>query len=854
MDDKQVGRSDDTPLIVIGASAGGLNAIEALVEGIGEHIPITFVLVQHLSPDFRSHMPELLSRKTRLPITVATNSLEMEPGHLYLTPPRSLASIHGNRLEIDLIETGRPPLTPIDHLLTSLADETCPRYAIILSGTGTDGIQGIQQLREHGGVVLVQSPESAGFDGMPRAAIGTGAAHLVMRPELMSQLISHERFGMLRYSDTAELIETWSRLTGLLHCLGQTTGVDFSLYRQTTILRRIERRFDRQRLDRLPAFVELIEQNETARDQLIDDLLISVTSFFRDDDAWLAMGHSIVPKILQQARDGQDRPIRVWSAACSTGQEAYSLAMVFAEAMADLGDPPQVQIFATDVGDAHLLTAKRGLYTPKELEGVSDERRERFFRPQRAGFQVVPELRAMISFSHHNLITDPPFSNLDLVVCRNLLIYMNRETQETVLAKLEFGLIEGGHMFLGSSEDPGALKIDMHSVGTKTGIWRKRVETNRTYLVDTLSLHANVDQTRRPVVRPTQDQLYGKLLELFVKIGVIISQDGEILHSFGSISDFVPMRGAAPFNLLKLISRRASATLATAMNRAQEALTDPVEVLVTLEQDGRPIPCFATVFAVGSSFTDVNSFLVAIEPRGKDAPPDDPEGPSDDENLLRSTEVGVIFLDLDLRIRDFTPAATSLFRMRKHDVGRDINDVRSEIEAADLQAMAQRVANGAEMVEHSLHVGKSDYLVRVHPYRNENEVVEGLVLIVVDVTDFMVAGAAQDDLHRAATWRAAPLPLLSLDAEGQVLDVSDELLAMLDRERADVIGSDHAELVAEEYRGALHEVSRAPQADGIELEYLHRDGSLIPVLFAVRTSTGPRGPIRAAALTRRRRP
>ena len=915
-----------TPVIAIGASAGSLSAIEALFDGVPETAPLVFVLVQHLSPDFRSHMVELLERRTQLPISVAEGRVHLEPSHVYLTPPRSMARFEGDDLIVEVDKSGGIPFHPIDHLLSSLAEQACRKMAIVLSGTGTDGASGIAAIREAGGLVVSQSLETAAFDGMPRAAIDSGAVHIALSPEAISQMIVHPDFGFLSISDVETLCTTWEALQEITELVRQSTGVDLEAYRQGTVLRRIKHFSERFHNEPLVALRDELHANPEAAEQLLEDILIPVTEFFRDDYAWSTLGHAVIPQVVDQfarSNNGQGE-IRVWVAACSYGQEAYSVALLFAEQLEGMENAPSVRIFATDVSDARLREAEAGRFTAEQMTGLSLAHIEKYFTQTGEGFTASKALRSMLSFSRLNLLSDPPLSAVDLVLCRNLIIYFIRSAQETCLAKLEYSLRSGGFLFLGSSEDPGPLKSSLRTIGAKTHIYRKEAMDRGSPLpMSSAQLGAGSYPNRRAPTRPAgsgSDEIYARALELLVSRGALIDRDGLLLHSFGALNDVVSMQGAAPFNLLELLPDRAAAAITSALSRATSSAPNPVEALLprggetsapsdlaivrALEGTTRARGAYLIEFVTSDELavenaTDVSatsskggtarlqrelettkktldSALCELKLRYEEhqtvkeeltASNEELQSSNEEiqsvneelrtlneelqrrmrvhqdlandlENLLKSTDVGVIFLDMDLCIRDYNPASTRLFRLRRHDIGRDINDVRSAMDPSELRHVADRIIGGAELVEDSVESDESSFLIRATPYRSETKIVIGLVLTIVDVTDLK---QVERDLREREEYYVQCLEetgalVQVVDASDRLVRVSDSWLETFGYEREDVLLKPVQQYFDVESRRRLQqagsELSKSGDVESVQIQVVCKDGRLAPTLFS----------------------
>ena len=444
------------PLIIgVGASAGGLEAFQTLLSHLPEQHDLALVLIQHLDPDHESLLPELLSKRTHTPVHSVSDGMPVEPGNIYLIPPGSSLVLEGDRLRLEAFDSPRGLRRPIDRFLQSLAASVgANATGIILSGTGSDGSVGVKAIKEVGGLVFVQDPKQAKYDGMPRAALATGAVDLVLPSSEMVDVVNdyyNRRSGIEpSIRNDAEFIERVAK-----H-VRYRTGHDFSHYKEGTFLRRLAVRMSVLGIETPAAYLKELIDNKSEAGRLFRDLLINVTAFFRDPEAFEALRTNVVPKIVQAHRKNEE--IRVWVPGCSTGQEAYSIAMLFADEVARVDAGLRISVFGTDIDDEALRIARRGVYPNSIAEEVSAEYLERFFRPTPGGYEVAPNLRDIVRFSNQSLIKDPPFSKIDLVSCRNVTIYFDQVLQELAIRVFHYALREDGFLFIGPSENPPVLQ------------------------------------------------------------------------------------------------------------------------------------------------------------------------------------------------------------------------------------------------------------------------------------------------------------------------------------------------------------------------------------------------------------
>jgi two-component system, chemotaxis family, CheB/CheR fusion protein len=467
----------DFPIVGIGASAGGLESLERLFSHLHTDTGMAFVVLQHLSPDFKSLMDELLARRTSMPVRLAEHGVLVEPNSVYLLPPMKEMIIRERRLLLSDRDPRHGLALPIDHFFRSLAQDAGERaIAVILSGSGSDGSRGVQEVRRVGGVVFCESTDTAKFNGMPLSAIATNAVDRVLPPEDIAAAIAalaNAPRGIGGGSGEPEGDDLG--VNAILRLLRDGYGIDFSHYKASTVTRRIERRLALNRSIDLDTYVEQLRNNPRELNSLYEDLLIGVTRFFRDEETFEMLEGRVIPEIIERTRSADpDDQIRVWIPGCATGQEAYSIAIVFHEQLAARRRPANLKILATDVHKASLEVASAGIYTEQQLAGISPQRRERFFTLKPNGYQISQNLRETIVFAPHNLIRDSPFTKMDLIACRNLLIYLQPHAQKTVFTLFHFALKTGGFLFLGSSESPGELRDEFETIDEHAKIYRKK--------------------------------------------------------------------------------------------------------------------------------------------------------------------------------------------------------------------------------------------------------------------------------------------------------------------------------------------------------------------------------------------
>jgi len=540
-------------------------------------------VVQHLSPDFKSLMDELLARHTQLPICLVEDGMTVEPNHVYLIPPKKEMIISGGNLLLSERDRQQELTLPIDVFFRSLAQDCRERaVAIVLSGGGTDGSRGIRDVYESGGLVIVQDEESAQFNGMPRTARDAGVAHWVLAPGEMPRVLLEHAERPKGHSLSAEAPGTSPQgLQSVYRLLEQEFAIDFTHYKPSTVTRRIERRLQLARAEHLDGYLERLRRERSELDVLYRDLLIGVTRFFRNEEAFEVLEKRVLPELLR--RGPQDAPFRVWVAGCATGEEAYSLAIVLHELTSRLGNRP-VKIFATDVHAGSLEVAARGLYDEESVKNVASPRLERYFLQRGKDFQVVPEIRQMLVFAQHNVIKDAPFTRVDLVSCRNLLIYLLPPAQQKALSLFHFGLNRGGVVFLGPSESPGPLVHDFQPVDRYWRIFQKysdvripveaRLKPTKfadTSLASTGSIAGFGRQSFSHLLGT-----YDALLDTFMPPSLLVNERGELLHAFSGASRFLKRHdGRQALDILELVGPELKMVLVGGLKRALQE-TSPI--------------------------------------------------------------------------------------------------------------------------------------------------------------------------------------------------------------------------------------------------------------------------------------
>ena len=571
-------------IVGIGASAGGLYALEQFFDNMPADTGMAFVIIQHLSPDFKSLMDDLLSRHTTMAIHRVTSGIALEPNSIYLIPPKTYMTISGEKLFLTEKTITLHAELPIDIFFKSLAEDTGSRaIGVVLSGTGSDGSRGIVAIRKNGGIVFVQSPESAQFDGMPRSAIATNACDFILAPDLipdtMIEYAASPTQVREKMRDKHSVPKDEGEYAGIFVLLRRAYNLDFSKYKGTTVGRRIQRRMDFRQIPEIEDYLAIVAGDPVELDLLYKDLLIGVTEFFRDPQSFEYLEKEIIPAIFANLRPGED--LRVWSAGCATGEEAYSLAILLHESAERLGFTGKLTVFATDVHRSSLDFASQGLYDEDKFANLDPGRVRRYFRKEgREQLRVIPELRKMVVLAPHNLLNDPPFTRLDLVCCRNMLIYLQPAAQERVISLFHFSLKRNGFLFLGKSEGLGSYTNEFETVASQHKIFRKLRDLKLAINLDAnrpeqpagqaAAVNNHGGSSRSVTIDRQLLADYDQILRNYIPPGLLIDENRLILHYFGNVHEYLkPPEGRIQNNLLSLAEDNLQMALSTALQRAE---------------------------------------------------------------------------------------------------------------------------------------------------------------------------------------------------------------------------------------------------------------------------------------------
>jgi len=743
----------DCPIVGIGASAGGLEAFRSFFEHMPPDSGMAFVLILHLPPDRKSLLPEILARWTSMQVVEPGNLTPVEPNHIYIPPPHAIVTLAHGCVQVQMPTDPNDRIyRPIDCFFDSLGSTLHEHCAgVVLSGTGSDGALGLKAIKECGGLTIAQGHNGTSplYGEMPAGAIATGVVDLVVPvEEIPAQLLRMLPRPAVSLDAHASADAVGEARLEICRILRARIGHDFSGYRAQTFLRRVERRMQVTNVSSLQDYIGRLNSDRDEVTALFRDLLIRVTSFFRDKETFELLQNKIIPQLFS-GKDAEGT-VRVWVPCCATGEEAYSLAILLREHMSSLQIPPKVQLFATDIDEAAIGTARLGRYPATLLDGLSAERRMRFFQSSQRIYVVAKEIRDLCTFSTHNVVRDPPFSRMDLVSCRNLLIYMSPELQAKVVPIFHYSLVPGGTLLLGGSESV-AHHLDLFDTVDKPArIFRRR-------------------DVRSPELPLTFHDAHLRLRSI---------RDGrQSSAAGGEAGGAAPSDPRAPRAMQEAGSQGSHRTsvwindellgalqpTAEIIGKLQAALLDTRESLQSLEEEHQ-----TALEELRSSNEELHSVNEELQSTNEELETSKEELQSLNEelhtvnlrltekvdaldsantdlrNLFDSTQIATVFLDKHLIIRSFTPAVATLFNLIPSDQGRPLTDIVSRLDYDELREDVSQVLSTLEPLER--RVVRSDklahFIMRILPYREPDSAVSGALITFVDVTSIVRAEAA----------------------------------------------------------------------------------------------------------------
>lgn len=953
------------PIVGIGASAGGLAAFGAFFSAMPAETEsgIAFVIVQHLAPDHKSLLCDLVRRFTRMRVFEVEEGMRVRPNCVYIIPPnRDLALLNGC---LHLLEPRSPRglRLPIDFFFRSLADDQHEKaIGIVLSGTGSDGTQGVRAIKGEGGMVMVQNLESTEYDGMPRSAIATGLTDFVLPPaEMPGKLISYveHAFGKIRYTISPQPPpKADGSIQKICVLLRDLTGHDFSGYKQNTIFRRTERRMALHQIEQMDGYIRYLQQNPAEVSALFRDLLIGVTRFFRDPEAFAALETLVIPRLLADKSAGAQ--IRIWTVGCSTGEEAYSIAILLKERMEALKRRFQIQVFASDIDARAMESARAGVYHASIAADVSSERLIRFFTQDTSGgaYRVAKNLRDMIVFSEQDVIRDPPFSKIDLISCRNLLIYLSAELQKKLIPLFHYALSPGGVLFLGASENVGEFLNLFAAIDHKSKLFQRKD--------DGFSGHwpimgKNLPRVTKASFLPAGDskvrlreQTEQALLEHFKPVGVLVDQDGEILFLQGRTGLYLePAQGEAGMNILKMAREGLRQELSAALRKASAQKKPVLRPGLRIKSNGefryvdltvRPAvanpaapaepPRFLVVLKetqaseqkaaaqdsvedarVGVRIKDLRRELRAkeeslqalnevLESANKELSSSNEEMQSVNEelqstneemetskeemqsineelgtvnaelqqkvtelsranndlnNLMASTGVGIIFVDLQQNIQRFTPSITQVINLISADIGRPVSHIVSNLVSYDcLIADVQAVLNSLTPKEVEVQARSGAwYLLRILPYRTLENLIQGAVIAFTEITEMKKAQAVlkESDAQRrlAVVVSDAHAAITVQDLAGRILAWNPGAVRMYGWSEAEAVTMNIRDMQPENRRAEelalIIRLSRAKTVESYPSQRITKAGGIVDVFLTATALVNPGGEVYALATT-----
>ena len=981
--DVQGASGSSFPIVGIGASAGGLAAFEAFFSGmpLDADPGMAFVLVQHLAPDHSSILAELIQRTTHMKVFEVEDGVTVQVNCAYIIPPnRDMAFLNGT-LQLLKPSAPRGHRLPIDFLFRSLAQDQRERaIGIVLSGTGSDGTLGVRAIKGEGGMVMAQNFDSCEFDGMPRSAVATGMVDYELPPaEMPAQLMAYVAHAFSRSPRPAAAAEPLNEnaLKKIFVLLRTQTGHDFSQYKTSTIYRRIERRMAVHQVDAMDGYIRYLQQTPVEVEALFRDLLIGVTNFFRDPEAFDVLEAQVIPKLFEGKPAGST--IRVWSTGCSTGEEAYSIAILLKERLEALRQSYKVQVFATDLDSRAIAFARAGVFPASIATDVSGGRLARFFTAEPGGsaYRVHKNIRDMLIFSEHDLIKDPPFSRLDMISCRNLMIYMNSDLQKKLIALFHYALMPGGMLFLGTSETVGEFSGLFEVVNRKSKVYQrkedfqgaKRAALGRFILqlptiVAKDAVSPITSGTAPPLLKVSLREMTEQaLLQQVTPTGALVNSQGDILYLHGRTGMFLePAPGDAGINnILKMAREGLRRDLTTALHKAASTRTRVRTLGIRVKTNGHFTPVNLTVCPVvtGPADTPESPLFViileeapALEPQiqgtaetgagnvNKDTKAQIAElteelqareehlhaaseeletaneelkssneemqsvneelqstneeletskeelqsineelatvntelqtkvvdlsrANNDMNNLLSGTGIGTVFIDHNLRILRFTPAATEIINLILSDVGRPVGHIVSNLVDYD-QMVVDAQAVLRTLIPKEVDVltaeGKS-YTLRILPYRTLDNVIEGAVITFVEITEIVrsreALRKANELLRLAVVVRDAFDAITVQDLDGSIIAWNPgaermygwtelEALKMNVRDRIPATLQDQA-------LAKVHQLSQAETLEPYQTQRIAKDGSLKNVSLTSTALVNASGLMYAIATTERAR-
>lgn len=601
----------------IGASAGGLEALEEFFLNMPVSTGMSFIVVQHLSPDYKSMMVELLARKTKLEVIQIEDGMQVRPNCVYMVPPRKNLEIFHSQLILSEQPRDTGLNLPIDIFFRSLAaDKGKQAIGIVLSGTGSDGSSGIRAIKEKGGLVIVQNYKNAKFDGMPKSAASTGLVdYLLDSSKMADAIVKYVHHPLVQQAANETRSDEETDFLKILSVLRTSIGEDFSYYKPKTIIRRIERRVSVNQMASVDEYINLLHNSPQECETLAKEFLIGVTQFFRDKEAFNTLKKKVIPELFKN-NNGVNEPIRIWCVACSTGEEAYSLAILMKEYMLSKNMKADVKIFATDLDKESVRIASQALYTESIINDVPAEYLARYFIRKTDSYQLIDDIRQMVIFSGHNVVNDPPFSKINLLVCRNLLIYFKHDMQQKVLGLFQYALSTNGFLFLGSSESLNNNTVNFEAIDAKWKIFKilhKITADTITSVIDLQKIGVKNKPVRTQVTiskpQGPADSLYKKVINYFAPAGVIIDESNTVVHLFKEAYRFLVFpEGKPSYDIIEIANEQLKMVLSNMLYKVRKEQTEVVLKKVKYNEGAQNIYLNISAYPI----TDKNQRFIAL--------------------------------------------------------------------------------------------------------------------------------------------------------------------------------------------------------------------------------------------------
>jgi two-component system, chemotaxis family, CheB/CheR fusion protein len=926
-------------IVGVGASAGGLQAFKAFFANMPSDSGIAFVLVQHLDPQYPSMLVELLSSATAMPVVEAADGVLAAPDHVYVIPPNATMRIASGKLRVSKPAPARQHRRPVDAFFTSLAEDQEERaVCVVLSGGGSDGTEGLRNIKEHGGLTIAQAAfDEHAMSGMPTSAAATGLVDCVLRVEEMpAKLVAYSKhlLSVEPHKDAdGTRQDAGEHLSKICSLLRGKLGHDFSQYKEKTVVRRIQRRMQVLQINAMSDYVDRLRKEPGECELLFHELMIGVTHFFRDPLAFDALETQVIPHLIHNKGAGET--VRVWVPACATGEEVYSIAILLKEAVGKRDAEPGFQIFATDIDERAVAIARAARYRKSQLEDMPAARRDRWFAADGDHWCPVKAIREMCVFSTHSVRKDPPFSKLDLISCRNLLIYFETALQERLIRTFHYALIPGGYLFLGTSENVTRQNTLFATLDQKHRIFQRR-DFPATLPI---SAPARTDSPRSAADRSENgiEKNARRLMEKHAPAYVVVDANHDVLRFSGQTEKYLgPTPGAASLNLFNLIRRGLRPAARAALVKALATRQPVTHEGLAIEVDGgrqfidlvvEPLPdsgaglCVVAFIdrrlaashhgaveeaqphsvdmlerelraarerleatigqletsneemkSVNEEYQSVNEELQStneeLETSKEEMQSINEELQtvnaelnskndtllrlnSDLKNLLDSTQIATLFLDRQLRINNFTPPVTDLFHVRDGDRGRPVTEIVSRFSYDGLRKDATRVMRDLSVIERTVRVDGDGlvFLMRLRPYRTVDDVIDGVVITFVDISER--ARLEEDRAKLAAIVDSTDNAIISKDLDGIVVSWNRGAERLYGYAAAEIVGKSTTILIPPDHNDEeseiLDHVRRGEHVEEYETVRRRKDGGQVDVSLTVSPIKNAEGTIIGAS-------